>query len=135
MKKTMIPRIRRQTRLVIRVCVAYLLLPWAGSAPFNCVHGQTDEPVIGKVVAWGSNTLGQTNVTPDLTNVIAIAAGSVHSVALKNDGTVRAWGTNNHGETNVPPGLTNVLAVAAAGFYVNNYGYSLALKIDGTVTG
>jgi alpha-tubulin suppressor-like RCC1 family protein len=91
--------------------------------------------VIGRVVAWGSNTLGQTNVPPDLTNVIAIAAGSVHSLALRADGAVCAWGTGNYGETNVPPGLSNVVAIAAAGFYGNNYGYSLALKSDSTVTG
>ncbi len=72
---------------------------------------------------------------PDLTNVVAIAAGSVHSVALKSNGTVRAWGGGNNGETNVPAALSNVVAVAAAGFYGNNYGYSLALKSDGTVTG
>jgi hypothetical protein len=95
---------------------------------------QPDEPVIGEVVAWGSNTLKQTNVPPNLTNIIAIAAGSVQSVALRSDGTVCAWGTSNFGETNVPPGLSNVVSIAAAGFYGNKYGYCLALKSDGTVT-
>ncbi|MEJ0090192.1 MAG: hypothetical protein WDM80_10660 [Limisphaerales bacterium] len=89
--------------------------------------------MIGKVIAWGYNS--QTNVPAGLTNVIAIAAGSVHSVALKNDGTVVAWGSGGNGETNVPSGLSNVVAIAAAGFYGNNYGYSLALKSDGKVTG
>jgi len=126
---------KRVTFVVIRVCVTCLLFSWAGTFGPNCAQAQTDEPVIGRVVAWGSNTLGQTNVPPDLTNVIAVAASSVHSLALTSDGMVRAWGASRAGETNVPPGLSNVVAIAAAGFYGNNYGYSLALKSDGTVAG
>jgi alpha-tubulin suppressor-like RCC1 family protein len=45
-----------------------------------------------------------------LKNVVAIAAGYYHSLALKSDGTVVAWGYNYEGETNVPAGLTNVVA-------------------------
>ena len=62
-----------------------------------------------------------------LTNVVAIAAGAFHSLALRYDGTVMAWGDNSAGQTNVPPGLNNVVAVAAGGFN------SLALKSDGSV--
>ena len=29
---------------------------------------------------------------PGLTNVIALSAGLVHTIALKNDGTVLTWG-------------------------------------------
>lgn len=82
----------------------------------------------GTVIAWGSNTYGQTNVPPGLSNVIAIAGGLYHALALKADGTVTAWGLNNYGQTNVPQGLSNVVAIAA-GYY-----HSLALKADGTVT-
>jgi alpha-tubulin suppressor-like RCC1 family protein len=60
-----------------------------------------------------------------LTNVIAIAAGRYHSLALKPDGTVAAWGL--YGQTNVPAGLTNVITIAAGGHH------NLALKQDGTV--
>lgn len=77
------------------------------------------------VVAWGDNTYGQTNVPPSATNVMAIAAGSTYSLALKNDGTVIAWG--QAGDTNVPAGLSNVVAIAAG------IGQSLALKSDGTL--
>ncbi|HXI73859.1 MAG TPA: hypothetical protein VNN22_26245 [Verrucomicrobiae bacterium] len=125
----------RQSKQAIRVFGACLLVAWAGVFGFYGALAQTNEPVLGQVVVWGPNSLGLTNVPADLTNVIAIAAGSVHSVALKSDGTVRAWGSGNNGETNVPSGLSNVVAIAAAGFYGNNYGYSLALKVDGTVTG
>ncbi|MDR0334395.1 MAG: hypothetical protein LBH69_00710, partial [Methanomassiliicoccaceae archaeon] len=69
----------------------------------------------GTVWAWGENSHGQlgdgTNdssntpvqvLDPDgdgnLTGVKAIAAGSNHSLALKNDGTVWAWGYNDSGQ-------------------------------------
>ena len=34
------------------------------------------------VVAWGENSSGQTNVPPDLTNVMTVAAGGNHNLAL-----------------------------------------------------
>jgi alpha-tubulin suppressor-like RCC1 family protein len=122
-----------QTKLVLRFCVVSSLLCAALPGLSPCAHGQTDVPVLGEVIAWGDP--GLTNVPSDLTNVVAIAAGAVHSLALTRDGIVRAWGGGSHGETNVPPGLNNVVGIAAAGFYANNYGYSLALKADGTVAG
>jgi alpha-tubulin suppressor-like RCC1 family protein len=79
------------------------------------------------VVAWGENNYGQTNVPPDLTNAVAVAAGGLHSLGLRADGTVVAWGDNRQGQTNVPADLTNVVAIAAGGLH------SLALKADGTV--
>ena len=97
----------------------------------------------GVVVGWGAGT-NNTGISPNfgqslpptgLTNVVAVAAGALHSVALKSDGTVVAWGYSRNGETNVPSVLSNVVAIAAGGFFGNNYGYSLALKSDGTVTG
>jgi len=79
------------------------------------------------VVAWGADYLGQTNVPPGLSNVVAVAAAHDHSLALKNDGTVLAWGDGFHGQTNVPVDLNGVVAVAGGEFY------SLALKNNGTV--
>ena len=78
------------------------------------------------MVAWGTNTLG-TNVPVGLTNVVAIAAGGTHALAVKMDGSVVAWGSNGSGETSVPTGLSNVMAVAAG------RAHSVALKNDGTV--
>ncbi len=63
----------------------------------------------------------------DLTNVVAIAAGEYHSLAVRADGTVVAWGDNSDGQSTVPVGLTNVVAVAGGG------AHSLALRADGTV--
>jgi alpha-tubulin suppressor-like RCC1 family protein len=79
------------------------------------------------VVAWGNNGWGQAEVPPGLTNVIAVAAGTKHSLALKADGTVVGWGDDEMGLKNPPPGLTNVIAIAAG---ASN---SLALKADGSV--
>jgi alpha-tubulin suppressor-like RCC1 family protein len=106
----------------------------------------------GTVWAWGLNKEGElgngttsfydANPTPlqvsGLTGVTAVAAGSGHSIALKNDGTVWAWGGNFAGQlgdgTNnsrtIPvqvSGLTGVTAIAAGNHY------SIALKNDGTV--
>ena len=79
------------------------------------------------VVAWGDNFYGQATVPGDLSGVMAVAAGSLHSLALKSDGTVVAWGNNYFGQATVPAELSDVTGVAAG------YAHSLALKSDGTV--
>ncbi len=88
-------------------------------------------PLVGRagglITAWGGNGAGQTNVPPNVTNVLAIAAGTGFSLALKDDHTVAAWGTNILGETSVPSGLSNVTAIAAGA------AFGLALKTNGTV--
>ncbi|MDB6024341.1 MAG: Immunoglobulin I-set domain protein [Verrucomicrobiales bacterium] len=81
----------------------------------------------GLVTAWGVNTDHQTNVPAGLSNVVSVAVGDYHSLALRNDGTVAAWGSS--GQTNMPPGLSNVVAIAAG---VN---FSLAVKRDGSLVG
>ncbi len=75
----------------------------------------------------GDNSAGQLYVPPSATNVIALAAGDVHCLALRADGTVVAWGSNYNGQTNVPSGLTNVVGIAAGSTH------GLGLRSDGTV--
>ncbi len=58
-----------------------------------------------------------------LNGIVAIAAGLMHVVALRFDGTVMAWGDNKHGECDVPAGLTDVVAIGAGG------GYTVALQV------
>jgi alpha-tubulin suppressor-like RCC1 family protein len=79
----------------------------------------------GTVVAWGTNSSGQLNVPPSVTNAAAIAGGYNHSLALNADGTVAVWG----GQPAIPSYLhvTNVTGIAAGGHM------SLALRADGTV--
>ena len=91
----------------------------------------------GRVVAWGYNEEGQTNVPSGLGNVVAIAAGGSHSLALTSEGRVVAWGSGidntgafpHFGQAQVPSGLSNVVAIAAGGFH------SLALTSEGGVVG
>ena len=98
--------------------------------------------------AWGLNLYGQlgdgstTNRNQPVSaigpaGIVSVAAGSTHSIALKDDGTVYAWGRNDHGQLgdgtsiNHPPalvnGLTGIVAIATGAFH------SLALKSDGSV--
>jgi hypothetical protein len=65
-------------------------------------------------------------VPQSATNVVAIAAGYGHCLALKSDGTVVAWGYSSDGETALPGDLKNVVGIAAGGYH------SLALVWDGT---
>jgi alpha-tubulin suppressor-like RCC1 family protein len=109
----------------------------------------------GTVWAWGDNSLDELgdgtttgHNTPvqvkgpggagNLKNIVAIAAGDAHNLAVKSDGTVWAWGYNASGQLgdgttsnrSAPvqvSGLTGVIAVAGGG------AHSLALKNDGTV--
>ena len=55
---------------------------------------------------------------PDATNVVAVAAGWEHCLALRADGSVIAWGDNSYGQSAVPASATNVVAIAA-GYYHN----------------
>lgn len=104
----------------------------------------------GTVWTWGYNGSGQlgngdrygdvsipTQVV-DLTDVVAIAAGRDHSIALKSDGTVWTWGYNYYAQLGdgtkidrIRPiqvqNLTDVKEIAAA------YYHSIVLKKDGTV--
>jgi hypothetical protein len=56
---------------------------------------------------------GQTTIPSGLSGVVAVAAGSSHTVALLGDGTVRAWGQSGSVTTTIPSGLSGVLAIAA----------------------
>ena len=114
----------------------------------------------GTVMAWGKNDNGEigdgtktdrqypvkvvTETDDPLTNVVSVAVGYYHSLALLSNGQVRAWGYNYFGqvgdgsvlerlypvdvrnETDTGP-LENVVAIAAGG------DSSYALLSDGTV--
>ena len=80
-----------------------------------------------QIIVWGDNSYGQLNVPANATNVIALAAGDNHALALRADGKVVAWGGNYSGQTNVPTDLTNAVSIAAGSTH------SLALRSDGTV--
>ncbi len=119
----------------------------------------------GKVYSWGDNGSGQlgdntttrrnkpvevntANGTSALfgKNVIAIAAGEAHSLALCSDGTVAAWGLNYLGQigdntttSRNTPVLVNTLGGTSALFgktvlaIAAGYSHNLALCSDGTI--
>jgi alpha-tubulin suppressor-like RCC1 family protein len=108
-----------------------------------------DNGDFGTVRAWGLNSSGQLGIgtttnssvfmqVSGLTNVIAVAAGSNFSMALKSDGTVWAWGANANGQlgnnstTNslVPvqvSGLSTARSIAAGS------NFAVAVLADGTM--
>ncbi len=77
----------------------------------------------GSLVCWGAN-----RVPPKpATNIVAIAAGARHELALRADGVLLAWGNSYYGQTDVPAGATNLTSVAAGAYH------SLALVGSGNV--
>jgi len=104
-------------------CWRALVLIAAVSLGLNLLQAQQ------RIVAWGDNSFGQTNV-PDyqcVPDIKAIAAGYYHCLALRSNGTVIAWGDTSQGQTNIPPTVTNVMAIAAGNYH------SLALRSNGSV--
>jgi len=91
--------------------------------------GAAAETPLGYVVGWGYNSQGMTTPPAGLGAVIAVEGGTVHTIALRADGTVVAWGYNSSGQATVPAGLTGVRAIAAGSHH------NLALRSDGTVVG
>jgi alpha-tubulin suppressor-like RCC1 family protein len=105
----------------------------------------------GTVWTWGDNLYGQLGdgtTTPrnrtspaqvaGLSDVIAIAAGSSHTVALRRDGTVWAWGSNDLGQlgdgtTTQRTSPVQVSGLSGVTALVANNHHTLALRQDGTV--
>ena len=105
----------------------------------------------GTVWTWGDNGDGQLGdndyywnhyyprKVDALDNVIKVAAGADHNLALKSDGTVWAWGSNRGGQLGEGTteskeytpiqvnGLIDIIDVKAG------YSHSMVLKSDGTV--
>ena len=102
------------------------------AAPYAMVAGKVDQVLLGSVVAppvkpviaWGTNSVGET-VVPSLSDVVSLAASASQSFAVHRDGHVTAWGSGPA----LPGGLSNVTQIAAGSSHV------LALKIGGTIDG
>ena len=87
----------------------------------------------GRVAAWGSNEDGQTQVPVGLSNIVAVAAGGYHTLALNADGCTVAWGARsnvsvNYDQSLVPPAAMDGVVAVAAGLM-----HSVALRFDGTI--
>jgi alpha-tubulin suppressor-like RCC1 family protein len=68
-------------------------------------------------VAWGNDSVGQATVPAGLTDVVAIAAGSGHALALRSDGSVVTWGGLNARLAAIPPGMGRVTAIDAGEYH------------------
>ena len=77
---------------------------------------------------WGNNAYGQCNVPAEVSQVVGVAGGWGHTVALRADGTVYCWGYNGYGQCNVPSGLASVAQVESGSYH------TVALRADGTVS-
>ena len=147
-------KVLRRSRRLARVggCAA-LALGVAGAAGAVSAPAQARVTAIliqSHVVAgWGDNAEGQLgdgittsrSLSGDIrvgNDVVQVAAGRGHGLAVRSDGTVWAWGFNGAGELgdgtttsrSTPvqvPGLTGITQVAAHSYF------SLALRSDGTV--
>ena len=81
------------------------------------------------MLALGNDVQGQGSVPPGAgSGVRAIAAGSLHNLALRTNGVVVAWGYGETGQTNVPPAIQGNAVAIAAGLL-----HSVALLADGSV--
>jgi putative cell wall-binding protein len=71
----------------------------------------------GRVIAWGENSSGQTEVpVAAQTGAIDAAGGIYHSLVLTRDGEVIAWGDNKWEQSSVPAAArSGTVAVAASG--------------------
>jgi len=101
-------------------------------SPYGSVESRMTLTVFGSagtVKGWGDNLGGQSAAPTNLMDVVRLAGGDFHSLALRRDGTVVAWGDNADGQTTVPVEATHVVAVAAGA------AHSLALRLDGQVLG
>ena len=97
------------------------------SNAYGSVTGTVAQISVSPVLAWGDNSAGQTAVPMGTTDVVALAAGGDHSLALRASNAIAAWGDNSSGQSNVPQPGGNVVAVA------DGDAHSLALRSDGTV--
>ena len=98
----------------------------AGGGLF-CLTLQTNGNVAASGIYYNDTGFPPMPVPTGLSNIVSVAAGHDHGLALGADGTVVAWGNNDYGQTNVPLGLSNVVMIAGG------FGHSLALRADGTV--
>jgi len=143
--------VRKLSLVALVVCACAVVAPpaWTQTVSANSDHTLVVKPD-GSLWGWGGNANGQLGINSttrqDLpvavstlsSGVVAVAAGQMHSLALKSDGTVWAWGWNGSGQLGlgdttqrlVPiqiPAFSNVVAIAAG------TSHSVAIKSDGTV--
>ncbi len=117
----------RMSPIYLLAVTLLLIVALMGAVPVRsevATEAPGDTP-LAYLVAWGYNAFEQCDI-PAGANYAGVAAGYLHSVAVKTDGSLVAWGWNSDGQCDVP--LGNVYAAVAAG-----YTHSVALKSDGSL--
>jgi alpha-tubulin suppressor-like RCC1 family protein len=111
----------------------------------------------GTVLGWGTNTLGQLGIGSNnnvfsspveikgISNVKSITGGYLHTIILKNDGTVWVCGGNYYGELgdghiyNVDPNykstFTQLNGISGVKSIAGGFKFTIALLDDGSVWG
>jgi sugar lactone lactonase YvrE len=84
-------------------------------------------PRAGTLAAWGDDTAGQSAGPAGAVNIVKVAGGDFHSLALRRDGSIEGWGYDGDGQASAPPALSNAVGIAAGA------GHSLAIGLDGRV--
>lgn len=99
------------------------------SNPVETEPGPPQPLEVSMIAAWGNNDEQQVEIPAGLTNIVRIASGEEHGLALRADGTLAAWGSNFNGQSVIPAAFSNRVAVAIAATGRHN----LALFDDETV--
>ena len=94
----------------------------------NGLGSATSGPItlsVIQVLGWGDDAFGQVDAPRGTRDVVALASGDSHTLALHTDGSISAWGEGDDGQTDSPH--ETAVAIATGGFH------NLALRPDGTV--
>jgi hypothetical protein len=81
---------------------------------------------VTQIAGWGGIGEGETSIPAGLTNIVALAAGSINILALRDNDLVSQWATDGSGPSSVPEGVSNIVAISSG------WGHNLALRRDGT---
>lgn len=104
------------------------LSTWFGSGTV-CAPGMCVQPGATSILKWGAIE----DVPLPNEGFVAIAAGEVHALGLKEDSSIVAFGINYNGECDVPEPNTGFVKIAAGGN--GGSGHSLGLTADGMIIG
>jgi len=101
--------------------------PLVAAFIFSVLLANNSQAQSSAVFAWGDDLYAQTNLPAGLTNVVALAAGANHTLALRSDGKVIGWGDDSAHQVSLAPGITKAIALGAGA------NFSLTVRGNGTV--